>query len=604
MDQALSSVDRAAARATSGNSTPVENPSDGRTLKGWRARVDPGLLTILALPWVILRFDSTWLFAYAINPFGFIDPWVYFGYFLDLTQHLRTFKGAYFTARLTWTVPGAIVYHLFPPLLATYVLHLALFYAATISLYLILKTTVSQRAAILATLLMAFHSYFLWSIGWPYIDGAGSTYLLLTVAALTLASRSAHPKGWLTVAGTLAATTVYCQLFLIVFSPVVLGYYHFARREMGSSPSAPGWKPFAWGFSGVTVIFGVFNMAVNGRFLFFINSLGTAAKLIINHNPYNDSTYGWLSGATWLVLPAVTIVGAILCLTRRQRLWSVPNAGFLLFWQRYFVLSVLIMLFWQLIGQPVLQLSTYASYLIPAVFLALGSQLEIVVHRLSRTQFVLLCSCVVFVSLLLFVLPMESGVIMGLQRHPLLLPFGLGIAAVLLISRQIRHASVLAALLLCMSLATLNATTGPRTWGHRGTVDDPAFQKASLLTIVDSVRVVQALDPKGNLYFWYDGDARLGRLYRSVASTYLWAYRLQSETFPQVGPKVPPVQRHVLILAEDGDAALRQAEASLSRMGLGAEFVTKRTIHEGPFTWDMIEIQVTAGTVEPPHGPS
>jgi hypothetical protein len=601
MDLTVSSLSGESA-GTSGSNPG--SPSAGKAgIAGW-AGVDPGLLTILALPWVILRFDNTWLFAYAISPFGFIDPWVYFGYFLDLTEHLRAFKGAYFTTRLTWTVPGAIVYHIFPALVATYVLHLALFYAATISLYLILKITVSRRAAILATLLMAFHSYFLWSVGWPYIDGMGNAYLLLTLAALTLASRSDHPRRWLMVAGALAAATIYCQLFLIVFAPVVLGYYHFARREMARNEPPAGWKPFAWGFAGVTAVFCVFNMVVNGRFLFFINSLGTAAKLVIHHNPYQDSTYGWVAGATWLVLPAITLLGAILCLRGRPSILSVPHAEFLLFWQRYFLLSVLTMVFWQFIGQPVLQLSTYASYLIPAVFLALGSQLEIALNRLSHIQFVLLCGCVVFVSLLPFVLPQQSSLLLELQRHPLLFPVGLGIAAVLLINRQVRHTSVLAVLLLCLSLATLNETTGPRTWGHRGAVDDPASQKAAFLTIVDSVRAVQALDPKGNLYFWYDGEGRLGRLYRSVASTYLWAYRLQSETFPQVGPKLPPVQRRIVILAEDSDAALRQAEASLGRVGLAAEFVTKRTIHEGPFTWDMIEIQVTAGTAGPVHEPS
>jgi hypothetical protein len=580
-------------------SAPSENPQASRAQHGWLARVDSGLLTIVALPWVILRFDSSWLFGYATSPLGFIDPWVYFGFFLDLTQHIRTFKGAYFTTRLTWTVPGAIVYYLFPPIIATYVLHLALFYAATISLYLILKITVSQRAAVLATLLMAFHSYFLWSIGWPYIDGVGSTYLLLTICALTFASRSARPKGWLVAAGALAAMTVYCQLFLIVFSPVVLGYYHFARRETGKNRSAPSWRAFAWGFAAVTVVFGVFNMAVNGRFLFFINSLGTAAKLVVHHNPYNAPTYGWLSEATWLVLPAVTLVGAVLCLARKENIQSVPNAEFLLFWQRFYVLSVVTMVFWQLIGQPVLQLSTYASYLIPFIFLGLGSQLAIVTHGLTRAQFLLFCGCVVFVSLLPFTLPVGSALMAELQRHPLPLPFALGVAAVAILSGQIRHANVLAVLLLCLSLATLNATTSPRVWGHRGSVDDPAFQKSALLTIVDSVRTVQELDPKGNLYFWYDGEGRLGRLYRSVASTYLWAYRLQSENFPLLGPKLPPVQRRILVLAEDGEGALRMAETSLNREGLSAELLAKRTIHEGPFTWDMIEIQVAANTGKP-----
>ncbi len=82
-------------------------------------------------------------------------------------------------------------------------------------------------------------------------------------------------------------------------------------------------------------------------------------------------------GPTWLVLPAMAAVGAVICLVRRQSILSVPNAEFLLFWQRYLLLSVLIMVFWQLVGQPVLQLFTYASYLMPAVFLAFGSQIAI-----------------------------------------------------------------------------------------------------------------------------------------------------------------------------------------------------------------------------------
>ncbi|PYX49049.1 MAG: hypothetical protein DMG83_00065, partial [Acidobacteria bacterium] len=150
------------------------------------------------------------------------------------------------------------------------------------------------------------------------------------------------------------------------------------------------------------------------------------------------------------------------------------------------------------------------------------------------------------------------------------------------------------------SLATLNATSGPHTWRHR--TDDPARQKSALLSIVDSVRVVQELDPKGNIFFWYDGDGNLGHLYRSVASTYLWSYRLQSEDFPSLGLKLPPVGRRILILAEDGAGALRQAEVSLHREGLGAEFMTKRTIHQGPFHWDMIEIQVKAKADEPAPG--
>jgi hypothetical protein len=542
------------------------------------------------------------LFGYATGPLGLIDPWVYFGFFLDLIPHIRAFKGAYFTTRLTWTVPGAIVYHFFSPVVATYVLHLALFYTSTIALYLILKMTVSRRAAVFGVLLMGFHSYFLWSVGWPYMDGAANTYLLWTLCSLTFASRSAHPKGWLIAAGALAAMAIYCQFFLIVFVPVVLGYAHFSRRSAGIQWEVP-WKVIGWGFVAVTFIFGVFNMAVNGRFLFFINSVGTAAKLVVHHNPYNAPTHAWVLEATWLVVPLVAFLGAILCLRRSQTSQSGPNVEFLLFWQRYFVLSFLTMLFWQLVGQPVLQLLHYSSYLLPPAFLALGSQSAVFTHRLTRVQFLLLCAGVAFLLLVPFALPLQSGIVMTLQSHALLLSLGAGLLAIVILNSRIRYAGAVGVMVLCLSMATLNATSGPHTWEHRGGVNDPAFQKSALLAIVDSVRVVQELDPKGNLFFWYDGEGRLGHLFRSVASTYLWSYRLQSEEFPRLGAKLPPRGRRILILAEDGEGALRKAEVSLHGEGLHSEFVTKRTIHEGRFVWDMIEIQVHAEAPEPATGP-
>jgi hypothetical protein len=190
---------------------------------------------------------------------------------------------------------------------------------------------------------------------------------------------------------------------------------------------------------------------------------------------------------------------------------------------------------------------------------------------------------------------------MALQSHALFLSLGAGLLAVVILNSRIRYAGIVGALVLCLSLATLNATSGPHTWRHR--VDDPAFQKSAMLSIVDSVRTVQELDPKGNLFFWYDGEGRLGHLFRSVASTYLWSYRLQSEEFPRLGPKLPPIGRRILILAEDGEGALQQAEDSLHREGLSVEFPTKRTIHEGPFVWDMIEIQVNAKASELAPGP-
>jgi len=242
-----------------------------------------------------------------------------------------------------------------------------------------------------------------------------------------------------------------------------------------------------------------------------------------------------------------------------------------------------------LVGQPVLQLPTYASYLMPAVFLALGSQIAIVTNRLSKLGIAIVYAAVFLAGVLPFVPRMD---LRQLTAHPMLLPFTIGAIALVTIGRQIRYLGAIAIVVLGLGLGILNAATSTRTWNHGSLPHDDASQKSALLAIVDSIHTVQSLDPKGNLFFWYDGESRLGRLYRDVASTYLWAYRLQSEAFPDPGPKAPPTDRRILILTEDPSSALKAANHSLAKLGLTANFLAQRKIQEGPFAWDMIEIQI------------
>lgn len=90
-------------------------------------------------------------------------------------------------------------------------------------------------------------------------------------------------------------------------------------------------------------------------------------------------------------------------------------------------------------------------------------------------------------------------------------------------------------------------------------------------------------------------------VFRSVASTYLWSYRLQSESFPQLGAKIPPIHRKLVILSEDADKALTEGQASLAQNGLVGDLVARRTIHEGPFSWEMVVLEVFKNDGTPLH---
>jgi len=571
----------------------------GSRRQGWLRRVDLALLSLLALPLVILKLDDTWLFAYSAGEHVLIDSWIYFGYFLNLTGLLHAFRSGYFAGRLSWILPGFLAYRSFPPLAATYVLHVAFYWIAVVSLYLILKHTVGRRAAWLAALLMGCYCYFLWAIGWDYVDGAAATYTLLTLCALTYAAKAERPQRWQFMSGAAFAVAIYCHFFLISFVPLFALYYHFARREYWKDMPAFRVRPFAHGFIALTLFYAVINLVLKAPPLFFIlPSLSAGGKLVAKGNLWMNWSLVWLRDAGWLVFPAVTLLGALLFVNLRG--WRPSNGGgFRLLWQAFFVLSALIMLLWQISGQPVLQLVYYTSLLIPAMFLALGAQLAPALERLSRPQFAALCGAAAVLLLLPFAAPLHSGFIPVITQHRWLWPAIPGTVGVVLLARRVRYTGAVAVLLVCAACGTLNLAAGTRTWGQAGQPDDPAFEKQAFLAVVASVRAVRQIDPSGQIFFWYDFRAPLGPLHRSVASTFLWSRRLVSERFPLLGPKaetpylklkIPPPHTRIAILTVD-ESALDKAEQSLRELGLTARLLGQSRISEGAIGWNMILIE-------------
>ena len=126
----------------------------------WRG-LDPYLIVILIIPFLVLLRDVNTIFT----PIGYIDPWVYFGFFHNLILYKGVlFPLTYYGSRLSWILPGYLVNLLFSPLAANDILHLGVFYIAAVSLFLTLKRTADRRTALLATIAFGFHGY-LWGRG-------------------------------------------------------------------------------------------------------------------------------------------------------------------------------------------------------------------------------------------------------------------------------------------------------------------------------------------------------------------------------------------------------------------------------------------------------
>src|SRR5882672_8706265 len=89
---------------------------------------NPGMLSValvLAWPWMLLAINRSWIFLNG----GSVDSWIYFGFFRNLREYQHIYASAnsphlgfYYDDRLSWILPGYLIYQLFPPLVANYIL--------------------------------------------------------------------------------------------------------------------------------------------------------------------------------------------------------------------------------------------------------------------------------------------------------------------------------------------------------------------------------------------------------------------------------------------------------------------------------------------------
>src|SRR5262249_52954355 len=134
-----------------------------------RFRLSREVWLLLGLPWLLLLINCDWAVVDPLS--GWLDPWIYTGFFLNLRHHLHLFPGTYYGSRLGWVIPGYVVHHAFSPVVANYILRLALFYGTILPLYFVLRETVHRRAALVGAMMMGCYTWFLFSIGWDYVDG-------------------------------------------------------------------------------------------------------------------------------------------------------------------------------------------------------------------------------------------------------------------------------------------------------------------------------------------------------------------------------------------------------------------------------------------------
>lgn len=536
----------------------------------------------LLLPLVLLALDSNWIFS---GPYR--DAWIYYGYYNNLGQYAAEFSQHYFSSRLSLILPGWVTHHLLPPLAANLVLHLGIYWAATLSFYTFCRLHLDRGVALLATLGLGSYPFFLKAIGWNYADGFGITYALLSLALLALAGRRSHPRSWrlcLVLAGAAAMALVTANLFYAIFLPWLAAYFLAVPAPEDGEERRPLLQSLLLagaGVAGMFLAFGAANRAFRGPFFYLLPSLRFTFSATQQPNPFRDGTYSWLDHASWLALPAAVCVGAVVLLARLRGEPDPSRRRFLVFSQVQLLAFTAVMLLLQFeADMAVLEHIYYGSLFIPPMFLALAGQLSEVLRE-ARPRLLAVLAAVWGLALVLpSALDPDAKLLRSWVGSSALLALVLGLALALVLWLRARGPRAAAAFGLCLAASQFLA------WEINPYVNRfDAFRDDGRGAFLQIARSFDELDARGIPRIWYNLDEpQRGNFYDVIATTFMLCPHILSTGFPNLdatgrmcdGVQLSPGTR-IAVLSTDPQAYAK-ADASLRGIGFSTRLIERLEI--------------------------
>ena len=477
------------------------------------------LAAVCLLPSIVLWRQDNILFT----GYGFIDPWMYFGYFRNLVEFTRdVFPGNAYGAHLSWILPGAAVHKLFAPLAANCILHLGVHTLASVSLFLTLKWVVGARRAFAAAMLFSLNPWLTLASAWDYVDGIGIAYCLLTMALLTWAALVPVRRWALMAAGMALAAMVYSNPDWAVLLPLPPLYYLGLTRAWHRTPLVRSFfvlcRWFGPGCVLVTVAFAVIDHWMNGRFWFYGAPLRGVFQPSSSPAPWWQGL--WQDGApsVWLLFAmAEAAVSAVVLFEEGRNAFRGRTAAALFSW--LFLGALAWMIWCQIRGNPLLGLPFHASILLPFSFLAIGARLWPELETASPRYYLLFC-CVL--AVVLGYAWLDDGPVTA-ARIPYAVWMGLAALVVSLVLR-LSPENVICGLAGCFVFTALGVVpcyTRVEAHGYRN-------QYQALCRARERIEVVRQGRP---VRFWYDKEDRALPDATALNSTYSWADSLLSQSF-------------------------------------------------------------------------
>ena len=272
-------------------------------------QVDAFLLLPLATASVLLLAGNE---DFGFDPAGWLDPFMYFGYFWHYPDQVWGVAHDYKASRLPWIVPGYLIHTVADPVAASYALVFTTLSSGGVAVYLLLRDITGDRSAAAVVAVAWTACTWVHGIGgWNYHMLAAADYFLIGTW-LSLRSARTHSRAAAVWSGVCIAAAVHTHLFFAAFVPLVALTY-WSGFSVGEpflrQAHADAWRGVA-GALGLTLVLAAVNVAAGGGWLFFMFQLDRARQLEAYDDWWVDAAR-WLPHASYLIVPAVLMTLAL-----------------------------------------------------------------------------------------------------------------------------------------------------------------------------------------------------------------------------------------------------------------------------------------------------
>ena len=497
-------------------------------------------LAILAsLPLLLVLFNDYWGFTSTQS--AFIDPWLYVARFLHPKTQLMAFPTGYYGDRLSYTIPGALLYHALGPWMGNYALKLVQIYTTVFALYFLIHRLFNRRTALFCCALICVHPYFLASFGWDYVNGAGLAYCALTLMLILRAAQSPSYRLDLILAGACCVSLLTTHLLWLSLAWMFPLVFYVANRNGSKHPLAGSLIAFLFGGFAVFCFYCGIYHSITGRWFYLMNTAAGFLNAIAK--PTHRLVWpvrNWISRVHWLDHYFCLLPLSLWLLARREKPVQ-KTIGSALFVGAF---STMWVSQWMGFGFP--NAPEYASFLFPAYLMAVAALVTDRVSAISQRGYACLISVTLAVGAAFIFLngrlwalasPLESWVSARPCLEPVwgqqvLIVSALGLLLTAFIcSRLLGSGKALSLYTTGMVLVfSLQLAIGVDPGWFSGTSDYSNKQGFQMLLEGDAW--IHQRRENRRLLFWYDENEPRQGIVVGLSSLFEWGYSLLNTRLP------------------------------------------------------------------------